>query len=176
MPVGTVEVVFQARVAATLLCIATVIATGCGDTSAATTSQAGTTACTSAAIGQTSASLQGGTGNAVGEFRLVNRGNAACVLRGAPAVTFLTAAGNALPVRNIGRTAQATKKLVVHPGAAAVSDLQWGNGCHLPANAARVELAWPGGTAVAPLSGANMPRCDAPGMKSHVAASAFSAG
>jgi hypothetical protein len=164
---------FEARNVVVLLGVVTVIASGCGYSSVAAMSQVAATGCTSSEIGHASASLQGGAGNAVGQFRLVNRGSAACVLRGAPTVTFLTAAGVALPVRNIGRANQASPRLVVHPGAAAVSDIQWGNGCHLPAGAARVELAWPGGNAVAPLSGTKMPRCDAPNLRSHVSASAF---
>ncbi len=104
---------------------------------------------------------------------MTNTGGSACLLRGAPAVTFFTAAGKPLPVQNIGRATQATKTLMLQPGAAAVSEIQWGNGCHLPANAARVQVAWPGGTAVADVHGPTMPRCDAPSLKSHVSATAF---
>ncbi len=164
---------FEARNVVALLGIVTVIACGCGNSTAAATSQVSPVGCASSAIAQASASLQGGTGNAVGQFRLVNSGTAACVLRGAPAVTFFTAAGKALPVQNIGRAKQASRKLVVQSGATAVSDIEWGNGCHLPADAARVELAWPGGNAVAPVAGTKLPRCDAPNLKSHVSASAF---
>ena len=35
------------------------------------------------------------------------------------------------------------------------------------------QVAWPGGTAAADVHGPTMPRCDAPSLKSHVSATAF---
>ena len=165
------------RITAALIAAA-LVASGCGNaTSAATTaSPSATPNCSSADVGNASASLQGGAGSAVGQIRVDNTGAGACVLRGAPLVRLYTAGGALLPVRNIGRAAQSGHHIVVAPGSSAVSRLQWGNGCHLPGNATKIEIDWPGGRTSTPLTGLEMPRCDAPSLKSHVASSFFTAG
>ena len=134
---------------------------------------AGTPNCSSSDVGHVSATLQGGAGSAVGEVRLANTGATTCLLRGAPLVRLYTAGGQMLPVRNIGQTAQSARRLLVHPGETAVSHIAWGNGCHLSGNADTIEIDWPGGSATTHVGGTDMPRCDAPSVKSHVTSSRF---
>ncbi len=99
--------------------------------------------------------------------------SATCLLRGAPLVRLYTSGGQMLPVRNIGQTAQASRRLLVQPGETVVSRIAWGNGCHLPGNADTIEIDWPGGSATTRVGGADMPRCDAPSVKSHVSSTHF---
>lgn len=109
----------------------------------------------------------------MGEVRLANTGAANCLLRGAPLVRLYTTGGQMLPVRNIGQAAQAARRLLVRPGETAVSHIAWGNGCHLSGNADSIEIDWPGGSATTRVRGTDMPRCDAPGVKSHVSSTHF---